>query len=87
MEKYEKFCQSCGMPLDKDPGQGGTNKDGSKTIKYCSYCYSDGTFRDNFTSSDEMVKLVREKLKEMGCGPVRRWFYTSQIPRLERWRS
>jgi len=74
------------MPIEKDPGHGGTNRDGSKTVKYCSYCYSEGAFRDNFTSSDQMIRLVREKLKEMGVGPVRRWFYTSNIPRLERWK-
>jgi hypothetical protein len=34
-----------------------------------------------------MVKLVREKLKEMGIGPIKRWFYSSGIPRLERWKN
>jgi hypothetical protein len=87
MGNFDKFCQSCGMPMDKDPGNGGTNTDGSKTSKYCSYCYQSGSFNDNFTSSGEMVKLVRDKLKEMGYGPVKRWFYSSHIPRLERWKS
>ena len=35
----------------------------------------------------EMVSLVKDKLKEMGIGPVRRWFYTVNIPRLERWKK
>jgi len=86
MGKFDKFCQSCGMPMEQDPEKGGTLKDGSKTSTYCSYCYQSGTFRDNFTSSSEMVKLVRGKLKEMGYGPIKRWFYSSHIPRLERWR-
>jgi len=86
MEKFNKFCQSCGMPMERDPEKGGTNADGSRTPKYCSYCYNAGAFRDNFNSSSEMVRLVRDKLKEMGIGPVRRWFYTSNIPRLERWK-
>jgi len=87
MGKFDKFCQSCGMPMEKDPENGGTNADGSKTLKYCSHCYQAGSFKDNFTSSNEMVKLVRGKLKEMGYGPIKRWFYTSHIHQLERWKS
>jgi len=87
MEKFDKFCQSCGMPMEKDPDKGGTNTDGSKTLKYCSYCYQSGVFKDNFTTSGEMVKLVRGKLKEMGYGPIKHWFYSSHIPQLERWKS
>lgn len=87
MGKFDKFCQSCGMPMDSDPGNGGTNADGSKNVKYCSYCYQAGSFKDNFTTSGEMVKLVREKLKEMGYGPHKRWFYSSHIPQLERWKT
>jgi hypothetical protein len=29
MEKKFKICQSCGMPLKKDPKGGSTNSDGS----------------------------------------------------------
>jgi hypothetical protein len=87
MGKFDKFCQSCGMPMDKDPGNGGTNSDGSKTQKYCSYCYQQGKFKDNFTKSSEMVFLVKVKLKEMGFGPLKRWFYTSNISQLERWKN
>ncbi len=43
MKEY-KFCQSCGMPLNKDPKQGGSEKDGTKSKKYCSYCYTEGAF-------------------------------------------
>ena len=74
------------MPMEKDPGNGGTNSDGSKTMKYCSHCYQSGSFKDNFTTPGEMVKLVREKLKEMGFGPIKRWLYSMHIPRLERWK-
>jgi hypothetical protein len=86
MGKFDKFCQSCGMPMDKDPGQGGTNADGSKSTKYCSYCYENGAFKGTIQSADEMIKLVKGKLKEMGYGPLRQWFYTSHISQLERWK-
>ena len=87
MEKVNKFCQSCGMPIEMDPEKGGTNSDGSKTVMYCSYCFESGTFKGSVTSADEMVALVKGKLKEMGVGPIKRWFYTMNIPRLERWKN
>jgi hypothetical protein len=87
MGAYEKFCQSCGMPMDKDPRGGGTRKDGIKTQKYCSLCYEEGAFKDDFTKAEEMVGFVKEKLKEMGYNSLKRWFFTSHIPKLERWQT
>lgn len=87
MGRFDQFCQSCGMPLEKDPNHGGTNADGSKSTKFCSLCYENGAFRDNFTSAKEMVQFAREKLKEQGIGPLKRWFFTSHIPQLERWKK
>jgi hypothetical protein len=87
MGKFDKFCQSCGMPMEKDPGQGGTNADGSRSAKYCSYCYEGGTFKGEVSTADEMTRLVKGKLKEMGIGPFRRWFFTSHISQLERWKQ
>jgi hypothetical protein len=40
------FCQSCGMPLSKDPLGGGTNADGSRNTEYCSHCYKSGCFTE-----------------------------------------
>lgn len=87
MGAYDKFCQSCGMPMDKDPARGGTLANGTKTQQYCSLCYDKGTFRDSFTEADEMISFVKGKLKEMGYSSLKRWFFTSHIPQLERWRS
>ena len=87
MGKFDKFCQSCGMPMEKDAEHGGTNADGSKTLRFCSHCYTLGAFNDKFTRSEEMVRLVRGKLKEMGYGPIKRWFFSSHISQLERWKS
>jgi hypothetical protein len=87
MGRIDRFCQSCGMPMEKDPGNGGTNADGTKSAKYCSYCYESGSFSGNFKNSNEMVEFVKGKLKEMGHGPLKRWFYTSHISRLERWNN
>ena len=87
MGKFDKFCQSCGMPMEKDPGKGGTNADGTLSATFCSYCYQNGKFNDNFTRSSEMVDFVKGKLREMGYGPLKRWFYTSHISQLERWKK
>ena len=87
MGGYERFCQSCGMPMAKDAGMGGTNKDGSKTHRYCSLCYENGEFKDSFRAADEMVNFVKGKLQEMGYGSLKRWFFTSHIPKLERWNA
>jgi radical SAM superfamily enzyme len=87
MGTYDRFCQSCGMPMDKDPLGGGTNRDGSKSHKYCSFCYRDGEFVEQFASADEMVGHVQDKLKEMGYGSLKRWFFTSHIHSLERWKG
>lgn len=53
MNKEQKFCQSCGMPLTNDVL--GTNADGSKNEDYCMYCYMDGQFLQDCTM-DEMIE-------------------------------
>ena len=88
MEKVYKFCQSCGMPLKKDEKGGGTNADGSKSVKFCSYCYQDGKFfNSEITTAKEMQVLVKSKMKEMGIPGFLTGFFTHGIPKLERWRS
>lgn len=87
MGKFDRFCQSCGMPLGQDPGQGGVNADGSKSNMYCSYCWVDGKFVDNFHTPQEMQHFVREKLRDMGINRLLRWLYTAHIPQLERWKQ
>ncbi|MCF8237602.1 MAG: zinc ribbon domain-containing protein [Saprospiraceae bacterium] len=87
MGRFDSFCQSCGMPLDQDPGKGGTEADGSKNAIYCSYCYDKGQFRDNYTDARQMVTFAREKLKEMGFGWIKRWLFTLHVPQLARWKK
>ena len=87
MEKTYKFCQSCGMPLSKDPNHGGTEADGLKSPKYCSYCYTNGQFTKPDMTVDQMKTLVKGKMKEMGFPGFTHWFFTMNIPKLERWRK
>lgn len=48
-----KFCQSCGMPMNSEK-QLGNEVDGSKNQDYCEYCYKDG----NFTSDVDMEGMM-----------------------------
>ena len=83
-----KFCQSCGMPMKKDPGNGGTNSDGSKSDNYCSYCYQNGAFTSpEIKTAADMQKFCIGKMKEMGTPGFMAWLYTRSIPRLKRWKS
>ena len=81
-----KTCQSCAMPLKKDPKGGGTEKDGSKSAKYCSLCYRDGAFTQPDMTAKEMQALAKGKLKELGFPGFLAGFFTAGIPKLERWR-
>ena len=84
--KTSKFCQSCGMPMSKDPEHGGTNSDGSKNSMYCSYCYQDGAFLFKGTAK-EMQQFCKNKMMEMGTSRLLAWLFTRNIPRLERWKT
>lgn len=81
-----KNCQSCGMPLSKDEKGGGTETDGSKSIKFCSHCYENGKFTNPEITLDEMEILVKGKMKEMGFPGFLAGFFTKGIPKLERWK-
>jgi hypothetical protein len=73
------------MPLKRDPGQGGTNADGSRSDEYCSYCYADGRFIQPDMTIDEMKALVIEKLAEKGIPKFIGYFFASGLRRLRRW--
>ncbi|MGY8915847.1 MAG: zinc ribbon domain-containing protein [Flavobacteriales bacterium] len=85
--KTFKNCQSCGMPLRKDPKKGGSNADGSRSIMYCSYCYQDGAFTQPDYSVDDMKKFCVGKMKEMGFPGMVARLFAAGLPRLERWKN
>ena len=82
-----KNCQSCGMPLKKDKLGGGTEKNGSKSIRYCSHCYTKGEFVLPNISVKEMQERVDNKLKAYYLPSFLRWIFTKGIPNLERWKQ
>lgn len=80
-------CQSCGMPMKKSPGGGGTNADGSKSTMYCSYCFENGSFKQPDWTVQQMQEFVKGKMKEMGIPGFLSGLFTKGIPKLERWKS
>lgn len=87
MQSTYKNCQSCGMPMSKDPKGGGTETGGAKSLRYCSHCYQGGKFTTPNMTVDEMQALVKNKLKEMGFPGFIAGFFTKGIPKLERWKT
>ncbi len=86
MKKY-KNCQSCGMPLKKDPKGGATNSDGTISTMYCSHCYEDGKFKQPDMAVVQMQDFVKWKMKELGFPGFLGGFFTKRIPKLERWKN
>ena len=82
-----KNCQSCGMPMKKDPKNGGTNSDGTKNLMYCSYCYEKRNYTQPDITVDEMKTLAKDKMKEMGFPGFLAGFFTKGIPKLKRWKK
>ncbi|HEY4619042.1 MAG TPA: zinc ribbon domain-containing protein [Flavobacterium sp.] len=89
MEDNLQICQSCGMPLDKDPNNGGTNADNSISDKYCSFCFKDGKFLDEGISLQEKIyKNIQIAVSRMGIPKSKaREMADNIIPHLERWKS
>jgi hypothetical protein len=78
-------CQSCGMPLARDPQGGGTEVDGRRSTEYCSHCYQKGAFTDPRMTAERMVENVRSRLQQMKLPPDAVDQLTREIPTLRRW--
>jgi len=83
----KQMCQSCGMPLDKDPQGGGTNADGTKSEIYCSYCYQNGVLAGEGMTVEEYQEFCRQKMIENGSNKLIAWLFTRGYKRLERWKK
>jgi hypothetical protein len=86
MNKQNKFCQSCGMPMKQDSQGGGTNADGNKCETYCSYCYQNGEFTFDGTVK-EFQEFCRQQMIKGGHSKFLAWLFTRGMKRLPRWKN
>lgn len=84
-----KQCQSCGIPLSKDPSGKWwwTQKDGSISSVYCSLCYRDGNFCYTGNNISEFQDIVDNNMQKDGYGWLMRKLTRRQIPHLDRRKS
>jgi len=82
-----KVCQSCGMPMNKDPKGGGTEKDGSKSEKYCSYCYENGEFKNEYKNSSEMIIAISKTMYNKKPPRFMVKLFAKRLNKLERWKK
>ena len=80
-------CQSCGMPLARDPQGGGTEADGSRSTTYCSLCFEVGAFKQPDITASEMQDFCVKVLSEKGMPRIMAWMFTRGIPKLDRWQN
>jgi hypothetical protein len=84
-----KQCQSCGIPLHKDPnGLGwGTEKNWSISNVYCSLCYNNGEFMYKWTDVEEFKNIVEQAMKNKWYWRFMRKLTRRNIPHLSRWKK
>jgi hypothetical protein len=51
------ICQSCSMPMTT-PEHFGTERDGSRSNEYCTYCYEKGEFTNPQMRMEDMVAYL-----------------------------
>mgnify|MGYP003397654797 CR=1 FL=1 len=73
------------MPLNK-PELMGTEKDGSKSKEYCTYCYQKGVFINPAMSLEEMKTLVKEQMEKRKIDSTIINMAVSSLPGLKRWK-
>ena len=60
----ERYCQCCGMPMGDTKELYGTEKDGSRSVDYCKYCYEHGAFTSDCTMEEMIEFCVPVMVKE-----------------------
>ena len=79
-------CESCGMPLSRDPQGGGSEADGSRSTTYCSLCYDQGAFRHPDLTATAFQAHCAQQLQAKGMPRLMAKLFTRGIPNLPRWR-
>jgi hypothetical protein len=80
------FCQSCTMPID-NPGDRGTEKDGSMSSEYCKYCYQQGAYTEPGITFEKMKSVVTTQMQKMNLPADIIQKSLDSLPHLKRWRK
>lgn len=72
-------CQSCLMPLAKDPGV-------REKPEYCSYCYKDGKFCYEGDLKG-FQKVCYEGMRKQGMNPIVAKFFSCMVRFAPRWKK
>lgn len=73
-------CESCLMPLKKDPQISGSDK-------YCSHCFKDGTLCYQGTDLREFQKLCYQGMVRGGMNRWKAKFFTFMVRFAPRWKN
>lgn len=75
--------------MKKDKQGGGTEKDGSKSTKYCSMCYANGEFLNppEIDTAEKFQEYCIAEMKKDGMNGFLAWILTRSISKLERWKK
>ena len=85
MNNKYSTCQSCGMPLNKNGKNCGSENDGTLSKMYCSFCYKNGEFTLPDITVSEMKQLVTKKIVEMKIPTFVANFLSRNTRKLKRW--
>lgn len=72
--------------MAKDPGHGRTEKDGSKSEKFCAYCDEGDVFQNPGFSAMDMQTVFVEQMKKQGTNSFLAWLFKRGNSPLERLR-
>lgn len=80
------FCQSCSMPMDGED-LWGTEPGGSKSTRYCKFCYQNGSFTHPEFTLETMKAHMMEKMQDAQLPADILEAAISRLPFLERWNT
>ncbi len=73
------------MPLGKQFEDAGTEADGTKSIRYCKYCYQNGKLMYE-GDLKTFQKIAYENMRKMGMNSLKAWVFTKMIAYAPRWK-
>jgi hypothetical protein len=80
-------CESCLMPLGKNLEDAGTEADGTKSTKYCKYCYQRGKLCYEGDDLKDFQRVAYENMIKMGMWWPKAKFFAWTIKFAPRWKK